>query len=190
MPGKVKTRLAKSLGKEKALEIYKMLLKHTHHLTHQLPVDRFVFYEDFVNENDLWNISSSKKILQIGDGLGDRMQHAFKTVFEMGYSKAAIIGSDCLELTSNIILRAFDALDNYHCVIGPANDGGYYLLGMTYLIPQIFSKKDWSTSTVFKETISDLDRQQIKFYPLEMLRDIDVEADIDWNKINAIGIAN
>jgi rSAM/selenodomain-associated transferase 1 len=190
VPGKVKTRLAKSLGKEKALEIYKMLLKHTHHLTHQLPVDRFVFYEDFVNENDLWNISSSKKILQIGDGLGDRMQHAFKTVFEMGYSKAAIIGSDCLELTSNIILRAFDALDNYHCVIGPANDGGYYLLGMTYLIPTIFSKKDWSTSSVLKETISDLDRQQIKFYPLEMLRDIDVEADIDWNKINAIGIAN
>lgn len=97
----------------------------------------------------------------------------------MGYEKVAIIGSDCFELTKAIIEEAFALLKNKDVVIGPAKDGGYYLLGMKKLIEPVFENKQWSTESVFNETINDLTENSFSFASLPVLTDVDTEE--DWN---------
>ncbi|MEP7253972.1 MAG: TIGR04282 family arsenosugar biosynthesis glycosyltransferase, partial [Ginsengibacter sp.] len=152
--GKVKSRLAATLGPEKALEIYKALLKHTRDISVDLFCDKFIFYEDFVNENDLWPNDVYKKYLQEGSDLGSRMEKAFKQLFDSRYEKVVIVGSDCYELSDNAIKNAFYLLSENDIVIGPASDGGYYLLGMKKFIPQLFEDKKWSSETVYIDTIN------------------------------------
>ena len=176
--GKVKTRLAREIGEEQALKIYKHLLDHTRSITTMLPVDKFVFYEDFINQADAWKMPSYQKKMQSGDSLGMRMENAFADLFGMGYQQVMIIGSDCLELTSAHLLEAFDRLRQHEVVIGPALDGGYYLLGMTNLLPDIFRNKRWSTDQVFQDTLTDLQRLQIDYKLFPVLSDIDTKSDL------------
>ena len=177
--GKVKTRLAATLGDEKALNIYKELLQHTKEITAQTTADKYVFYFDKIEGNDLWNDEVFFKRLQSNDELGKKMENAFSELFDKGYEKVLIIGSDCLQLTTLIIEEAFILLNNNDAVIGPAKDGGYYLLGMKKLIGLIFKNKLWSTDTVFDETINDLKADNFSFACLPVLTDIDTEE--DWN---------
>ena len=107
------------------------------------------------------------------------MKNAFKELFDMGYEKVAIIGSDCFELTAAIIREAFALLKNKDAVIGPAKDGGYYLLGMKKMIEPVFENKQWSTDSVFRETINDLTENNFSFACLPVLTDVDTEE--DWN---------
>ncbi|HYI78143.1 MAG TPA: TIGR04282 family arsenosugar biosynthesis glycosyltransferase, partial [Chryseolinea sp.] len=125
--GKVKTRLAASLGDQKALRVYKKLLDHTLRITGNLEYDKMVYYSDFVPEKDEWLGAGFKQGLQLGQDLGQKMKNAFKDGFRAGYSRIVIIGSDCFELTSYHIAKAFDSLENANVVVGPATDGGYYL---------------------------------------------------------------
>ena len=106
-PGKVKTRIAKTMGNEKALEVYKELLLHTYHITKDISCDKFVFYADQITKNDLWENSSYYKKLQQGNDLGQRMLFAFRELFGLGYQSIQIIGSDCIELTTDIIKTGF-----------------------------------------------------------------------------------
>lgn len=175
--GKVKTRLAATLGDEKALAIYKELVQHTKEITAQTTADKYVYYVEEIIENDLWNTPGFVKKLQSNDDLGSKMKNAFKELFAIGYEKVIIIGSDCFELTTTIIEAALILLKNNDAVIGPAKDGGYYLLGMKKLIEPIFENKQWSTNTVFKETISDLKENNFSFACLPVLTDIDTEED-------------
>ena len=177
--GKVKTRLAATLGDEKALNIYKELLNHTKEITSQTTADKHVFYFDKIEKKDLWNAPGFFKCLQCNDELGGKMKNAFKELFDKGYEKVAIIGSDCLELTTAIIEEAFVLLKNTDAVIGPAKDGGYYLLAMKKLIRPIFENKQWSTDSVFRETINDLTENNFSFGCLPLLTDVDTEQ--DWN---------
>ncbi len=108
--GKVKSRLAATLGEEKALLIYKALLTHTHNISIKLSADKFIFYEDYINDDDLWENHIYKKFLQQGDDLGSRMKNAFSYLFEKKYEKIVIIGSDCYELSMDIIIEAFNLL--------------------------------------------------------------------------------
>jgi rSAM/selenodomain-associated transferase 1 len=110
VPGKVKTRLAKTLGEEKAFKIYQQLLQHTHKVTQKLAMDKAVFYSDAVDQEDIWNSNEFQKFVQEGSDLGKRMLNAFKTGFRNGYRKIVIIGSDTFEITAKIINEAFDAL--------------------------------------------------------------------------------
>jgi rSAM/selenodomain-associated transferase 1 len=171
--GKVKTRLAEKLGKEHALSVYKKLLQHTRMITADISADRFVFYADYLNDNDQWSNGGYYKKLQSGDDLGDRMKHAFVSLFANGYKSIAVIGSDCFELTGGLIEEAFEALEKYQTVIGPANDGGYYLLGMNTFIEDVFKSKRWGTSTVLKDTIDTIisGRHSVKMLPT--LSDVD-----------------
>lgn len=177
--GKVKTRLAATLGNDKALRIYLELLAHTSSITQSVDCDRFVFYSDGVTKNDLWNDQAFFKQEQYGDDLGERMLNAFDTVFKLGYKRVIIIGTDCFELTSQLINQAFDGLKKHSVVIGPSFDGGYYLLGMNQLHAALFVGKEWSTDSVYTSTIHDLSNQQISYHQLPTLSDIDTEA--DWN---------
>lgn len=174
--GKVKTRLAKSVGDESALEIYKFLLKHTVAITKNLNVDKYVFYSENIHRDDIWNPEIFRKKLQTGTDLGEKMQNAFSELFEMGYEKVLIVGSDIFELDQSDIENAFEVLQTTETVIGPATDGGYYLLGMKELNATIFQNKNWGTSTVLEETLADL--RQKKYVLLEERNDVDYFEDI------------
>jgi rSAM/selenodomain-associated transferase 1 len=175
--GKVKSRLAKSIGEEKALAVYKDLLEHTRRISTNLNVDKRRYYSVGISTEDNWGTSVYDKKVQIGNDLGEKMYNAFKEGFTSGYEKVILIGSDIIDLQESHIEHAFEALENFDTVIGPAEDGGYYLLGTKTLIPSVFKNKDWGTESVLKDTINDLDsKYAISF--LEELNDIDVISDI------------
>jgi rSAM/selenodomain-associated transferase 1 len=171
--GKVKTRIAKDLGEHAALEVYNQLLAHTQSITKALDFDRFIFYADYLNGNDIWDNETYHKEIQSGNDLGERMYNAFELLFSKGYNKICIIGSDCLELTKEKIEEAFLVLEDNNAVIGPSLDGGYYLLGMSTFIKEVFKNKDWSTDTVYSDTVSDLLNNHLSYYTLPALSDVD-----------------
>ncbi|MDC1464598.1 TIGR04282 family arsenosugar biosynthesis glycosyltransferase [Polaribacter sp.] len=175
--GKVKTRLAKTVGDKTALEIYTFLLERTRDIAAKVTADKAVYYSVKIRENDIWDATIFQKHLQVGEDLGIRMLHAFKNGFETGYEKVLIIGSDLYDLTSETIENAFKALENNEVVIGPAEDGGYYLLGMNSLEEKVFKNKDWGTETVRKDTLEDL--KDKKVFLLGELNDVDVFEDIE-----------
>lgn len=174
--GKCKTRLAKTIGDENALEVYKFLLNHTASIAKKVKADRYLFYSEKIIREDLWEPGVFRKKLQKGDDLGQRMQNAFAELFEMGYEKIAIIGSDLLDLNAELVNDAFTNLDFNDVVIGPAMDGGYYLLGMKNLYHQPFENKDWGTSNVLNDTLKDF--QNTKLHLLKELNDIDTFEDM------------
>ena len=175
--GKVKTRLAKTVGDKTALEIYTFLLERTRDIAAKVTADKAVYYSVKIRENDIWDATIFQKYLQVGEDLGIRMLHAFKNGFETGYEKVLIIGSDLYDLTAETIENAFIALENNEVVIGPAEDGGYYLLGMNSLEEKVFKNKDWGTETVRKDTLEDL--KDKKVFLLVELNDVDVFEDIE-----------
>lgn len=174
--GKVKTRLAASVGDDAALEIYNFLLRHTRDITLDLDVDKQVHYSETIRENDLWDDKVFDKVLQSGGDLGVRMKNAFEKGFRVGYDKIVIIGSDIYDLSTEDIRRAFHELKSSNIVIGEAQDGGYYLLGMTKLHPKIFQNKNWGTNTVFADTVSELEGLSVFYLPVR--NDIDVFEDL------------
>ena len=174
--GKAKTRLAKTVGDETALEIYKFLLEKTRDISSKVTSDKAVYYSVKIRENDIWDSTIYQKHQQVGKDLGIRMLNAFKNGFEAGYEKVMIIGSDLYDLTSENIENAFNELNNNDLVIGPAEDGGYYLLGMNSLHSTIFKNKNWGTETVREDTLSDLKDKKVKL--LEFKNDIDIYEDI------------
>lgn len=176
--GKVKTRLASTIGDEAALTIYQRLLAHTLSIAKSSAADKFIFYAGELIEPDMWTAERFFKHKQADGDLGYRMREAFKTVFFAGYERVMIIGSDCYELTADIIGRGFQDLESKDIVIGPANDGGYYLLGMKQLHPQLFADKAWSTNTVFEETIKTMKELALTYNALPALNDVDEEKDL------------
>ncbi|MDG1014695.1 MAG: TIGR04282 family arsenosugar biosynthesis glycosyltransferase [Flavobacteriaceae bacterium] len=174
--GKVKTRLARSIGDQSALNIYKILLKHTAAVLRDLSFDKVVYFSEKIDNNDFWENSLFEKKLQKGADLGERMHHAFDNAFNKGYKKVLIIGSDLFDLTSSLITSAFEALETYDISIGPSLDGGYYLLGMKKLYPEVFKNKKWGTDSVLENTLQDLKKQKIKL--LKALNDIDTLEDL------------
>ena len=176
--GKVKTRIAATIGDENALAIYKHLLQYTKQIVSLVDVTKHIFYADELNGNDLWD--GNEKYLQSGVDLGDRLKNAFNCVFAKGYSKVIIIGSDCFELTPDILNSAFDKLNRSDIVIGPAKDGGYYLLGMGKPNPYLFDNIQWSTNRVLHETIEIMRENNLSFSLLTELNDIDEAKDITF----------
>ncbi len=175
--GKVKTRLAKTIGNEKALEVYKDLLFHTMNETQNLCCDKYVFYDEEIEKNDLWNKTKYNKKVQFGIDLGSKMENAFELIFNLGYKNCIIIGSDLFDLKAKIIEEAFKKIELNDAIIGPAEDGGYYLLGLKKIIPNIFKNKDWGTSTVLQATLKDLEKHKINC--LKILNDIDTLEDLE-----------
>ena len=177
--GKVKTRLAKDIGEQAALNIYVQLLQHTHDITCALDCDKFVFYTDEIIENDIWEEACYLKRKQCAGDLGERMKYAFDELFHVGYNKVIIIGSDCPGLSSGFIITAFEVLNEMDAVLGPAADGGYYLLGLTKMEEGIFKCKQWSTDSVLEDTICDLNNFGLRYFLLPALHDVDTKNDLD-----------
>ncbi len=176
--GKVKTRLAASVGSTNALQVYKKLLRHTQDVAIQVDCDRQVWYSSMIDRRDSWNTDLFDKKLQQGDDLGERMSVAFRKGFETGYKNVVIIGSDCPDLTPQHIDKAFEELESNDAVIGPSKDGGYYLLGLTGVRPELFNDIAWSTPEVYEKTTELFGRLEMSFSTLEILNDIDTLEDL------------
>ncbi len=176
--GKVKTRLAKTIGDERALETYLSLLTHTYAITNALYCDKAVFYSNSVKENDFWETAGYEQHLQKGIDQGDHMINAFKMGFKRRYKNVVIIRSDCYELSKAIIQEAFNELDEHSVVIGPATDSGYYLIGMTILYKELFKNKEWNSENVLLDTMIDLKKLDLSFKLLKTLTIVDEEKDL------------
>ena len=174
--GKVKTRLAKTVGDKAALEIFKILISNIVEVSEKVIADKYVFYSENIQENDAWNEGVFRKKLQHGNDLGKRMKNAFDQLFMVGYQNVVIVGSDIYELTSQDIEDSFLSLETNDVVIGPAEDGGYYLLGMKKMKKEVFENKNWGTNSVFEDTMDDLKNEKV--YLLAVKNDVDVYDDI------------
>lgn len=179
--GKVKTRISVDVGDEAAMDIYQQLVSHTHEVCESVPVQKFLFYSDFLPE-DISIFSQEYKFeVQSGNDLGSRMENAYQRVFAKGFEKIIILGTDCGELENRNVVKAFELLDAHEVVIGPARDGGYYLLGMKKMIADLFQEIPWSSEKVLFLTMEKLERQAISYELLEILSDVDrIE---DWEKL-------
>ncbi|MEO0469726.1 MAG: TIGR04282 family arsenosugar biosynthesis glycosyltransferase [Bacteroidota bacterium] len=186
IPGQVKTRLAATVGHDTALKVYQALLRFTCELAQELTVDKAVFYGNQIPDTDVWQEASFPRHLQQGPNLGSRMEHAFAWAFDQGYQKVVVIGSDCAHLTTDILRQAFDTLRQNDGVIGPALDGGYYLLGLCEAFPAVFQNKVWSTESVFPDTKADFERANKSLFQLISLSDVDHEEDLKGTFLEAL----
>ena len=174
--GKGKRRLAATIGDQATLEIYKFLLNHTKTITEPLQVVKQVWYSEKIHQNDIWPDDVFKKHVQVKGDLGIKMSAAFEKALKE-YDRVVIIGSDLYDLSSQDLNLAFETLNTHDAVIGPATDGGYYLLGFNKNIPKgIFEDKQWGTGTVYEDTIRDL--KKLNYATLEPRNDVDYYEDI------------
>jgi rSAM/selenodomain-associated transferase 1 len=187
--GRVKTRLAADIGADRALKVYIWLLKHT-----LLEASKFLnqykaestevalYFSDTVparNDFPLEIPEGFRLYQQSGQGLGRRMKNAFEEGFSQSYVHQVIIGSDCPQLAAGHLQQAFDALSVTDTVIGPARDGGYYLLGMNRSNNEVFDLAEWSHNKVFEQTISRIRHLKLSYTQLEELNDIDTVKDLE-----------
>lgn len=179
--GKCKTRLAATVGNESALAIYKFLLQHTMNVTKNLIAAKQVHYSEEIWENDVWDSLVYDKKTQKGIDLGARMANAFQDGFASGFEKIIVIGSDMHDLDQADIEKAFSTLKDADYVIGPAIDGGYYLLGMTKFNAHLFENKKWGTSSVLTDSLNDLKNKKVGL--LEERNDVDLYDDIKDNEV-------
>jgi uncharacterized protein len=177
--GKVKTRLAATLGEQAALEVYKNLIGITLDIAANSHIPAYLFYAGGLPAADERDARFSYHSQHEGD-LGSRMSDALSFVLSL-HKKALIIGSDCPNLTPEILQECCRALDETDIVLGPAGDGGYYLLGCSEIYPTLFSNIIWSTPSVLDETIDRIQEANLSYSLMERLTDIDTEEDwIRW----------
>lgn len=181
--GKVKTRLAATVGDAEALRIYQLLLEKTRRAALDVEAGRWLFYSDFLEPDDDWPETYFQKKLQTGHDLGERMENAFRQAFASGAGKVVIIGCDCPDLNGVLLQEAFQRLNEADFVLGPATDGGYYLLGMRQLEPALFRGIAWSTDAVRAETLKKMQAAGKTCFLLPELTDVDTEE--DWRR-NAV----
>jgi len=178
-PGKVKTRLAKSVGNTAAAAVYSWLLNHTKQVATSFAGDLFVFYNNFI-EKETWRGTNIEAGVQINGNLGEKMSNAIQRVFShSNYESVIIIGSDCSEISAWHLQKATDLLQDHDVVIGPAEDGGYYLLGMNKYQEFLFVNKDWSTKELLQQTLHDITNHNLTVELLPTLRDIDYVEDLE-----------
>jgi len=176
--GKVKTRLSKDIGEENALDAYNKLLRYTRDITMKVDASKYVFYDTGIEDDDIWSAKRFRKQAQYGDTLGDRMYHAFQFALLVN-KKAILIGSDCPTIKKRHVEEAIRKLDKHDIVIGPSEDGGYYLIGLKVNNRDLFMGVNWSTATVFEETVNKVNELGLKYYVLEELQDVDTVE--EWN---------
>lgn len=177
--GKVKTRLAASIGDEAALNIYLRLIEFTSDVTREVEADAYIYYSEYIPSTPIMKGRVFNEAIQDGDDIGQRMGNCFKDLLRR-YTRVLLIGSDCAALKADHINQAFRSLKDQDVVLGPAQDGGYYLIGMKTYHPTLFGDLPWSQKNLLKESVSTLSKDT-KVHLLECLSDIDYLE--DWNKV-------
>ncbi|APY11391.1 hypothetical protein BWZ22_09105 [Seonamhaeicola sp. S2-3] len=175
IPGKVKTRLAKTIGNEAAFLVYKELVKITEKALKNLKIDKRIYFSNCVVETEWTN---HNKYIQNGNNLGERMKNAFNDGFNDGYNRIILIGSDLPDISAKHIKKGFSILNKKDLVFGPAIDGGYYLIGMRNMHKMVFENKPWSQPNLLTKTLNQLTENNITFSNLDTLNDIDTFDDL------------
>jgi rSAM/selenodomain-associated transferase 1 len=183
--GRVKTRLAADIGPAAALATYRELLALTAATVAAAQIPATVWLAeaptppaDPTQPRPEWP-ALPWRVQPPADSLGERMRHAFVEAFAAGAARVLIIGTDCPGLTADLLLRALDQLVTHDVVVGPAADGGYYLLGMSELQANLFANKQWSTATVLADTLADAARLGLRVAQLPTLADVDSARDLE-----------
>jgi rSAM/selenodomain-associated transferase 1 len=183
--GMTKTRLIPVLGEAGATALHRLMVEKTLEkmrlVIKNLPGQIRVYFTggdaqlmaDWLG-NDLIYYQQS------GIDLGDRMNRAFINEFTAGFSKIVLIGTDCPDLNTEIIQAAFENLANHDLVLGPAVDGGYYLIGLNAPRPSIFQNITWSSAEVYSQTRAIARQENLSVFDLPTLQDIDEPADLAW----------
>ncbi|MEP0771181.1 TIGR04282 family arsenosugar biosynthesis glycosyltransferase [Trichocoleus sp. ST-U1] len=158
-PGKAKTRLIPVLGEDGASNLHRQMTEHTLSQVRELQSDRATRVEVYFTGGDqqlMEDWLGADIIYQPqGEGdLGQRMKSAFQTAFAAGMEGVAIVGTDCPGLDAKIMAQAFEQLNGHDLVLGPAIDGGYYLIGLRRIIPELFEEINWGTSEVREKTVA------------------------------------
>ena len=175
--GQVKTRLAQTIGHPKALAVFRNLLAQAAKAVKGWGGDVWVFYSDYLPENDLWSDIATKSFLQEGDDLGKRMAQAFRLGLQ-DYQQVVLVGTDIPGISAKVVNDAFDALKQTDWVLGPTFDGGYYLVGMNRFMSSIFEDMVWSTSEVLAQTLERIKSHDQSFSLVQQLVDVDDEDDL------------
>ena len=179
-PGSVKTRIAATVGPEAALTIYQDMVGTLIANLKGLPDVELRFTPDNGLEEIIPWLQPGWTARAQGSGdLGDRMERAFAEAFQSRFNKVALIGSDCPEINLQDIQTAWGELDEKDLVLGPAADGGYWLIAMKRLSASLFTKISWSTSLVLDQTLEQANNAGIQHRLLATRVDIDTEA--DWH---------
>lgn len=176
--GKVKTRLAATIGDAEALHTHQLLVEKTAVQMSSILYDKVVYYSDHIEDDDLFSTNGYHQHVQFGEDLGQRMHHAFCAEFNKDYSSIVMIGTDCPGLDAENVTKAFELLKSNQLVLGPAHDGGYYLIGLSSPRKELFSGIEWSTSSVFEKTLEIAKLAQMSVGILSTKRDIDTFDDL------------
>ena len=188
--GKTKTRLIPAIGAEKAADFQRQMTEHTIKTVAQLSKDLNLKINIFFNGGSFdlmrkWLGNKYHYQLQSQGDLGDKMSSAFADSFSQDSQQVVIIGIDCPSLSVEILNQAFTSLNDHNMVIGGADDGGYYLLGLSQLENSLFKNVDWGTDQVFEQTMTIAKKLDYTIYQLPILKDIDRPEDLKFwhNKI-------
>jgi rSAM/selenodomain-associated transferase 1 len=182
-PGQVKTRIARTVGDKNALLLYRAMVRDLVKNIHLLGND-IIFFEDRrekLGGETLQEIAGYEVRLQRGADLGERMYNAFMDVFGNGCRKAVLIGTDIPHIDSDMLHDYMKKLEQFPAVIGPSEDGGYYLIGFrnNSLSRDLFRGIVWSTPVVFSLSLQKAREKGIDMYVGEKLRDIDFVEDLE-----------
>ena len=176
--GRVKTRLASAIGDAEALRIYEQLREITRQAAVEVDAAKAISYADFIPAADLLLTGGAEAWLQQGNDLGERMHNAVVKGFSLGFSRVALIGTDCPEITPFILELAFEKLDACDVVLGPARDGGFYLSAMKRPFPELFLDRRWSHSSVLSDSLRIVRESARSCDLLPALSDIDTFDDL------------
>ena len=190
-PGLVKTRLVPTLGAESAAELYRVLAEEVLRATiaPKGEYETLVFFDppEEAEAMRAW-LPGVRLRAQSGGDLGARMSAAFTQAFERGASRVAIIGTDAPGVTSGVVVEALAALDRAEVVVGPADDGGYYLLALKEPRPELFRGIAWSTATVLEDTLRLAADEELGVHQRPPLRDVDTPEDLraEWPRVRPL----
>jgi rSAM/selenodomain-associated transferase 1 len=182
VPGLTKTRLCPPFTPESAAEFYRCLMLDTLALMAQLDtIDHTVAYTPSGARDYFAKLAPNgfQLVPQEGADLGERLANALAHHFDLGYRRAVIMNSDGPTLPKAHLEEAFSGLDRADITLGPGHDGGYYLIGMKQLYPELFRGVTWSTELVIPQTLAICRRLGLRVHTLPEWHDVDVAADLD-----------
>ena len=183
-PGLVKTRLGQEIGQEAAVGVYRQLVDLLlSKLTDLAHVELRFTPDDAQDEIKPWAQPGWRLKPQGPGHLGERMRRAFLTAMAEGAGRVVLIGSDCPDVDRQDLEEAWAALNNHEVVLGPARDGGYWLIGLRRDQPLLFKSIPWSTATVLQNTLERCREAGLSTQLLRELEDVDTAA--DWQRAAA-----
>jgi rSAM/selenodomain-associated transferase 1 len=180
--GKIKSRLASTIGEDATLELYKNFILDIVDTIEKsgYPLRIFFHPPDAGEALASWLGRHHHYMPQVGNDLGENMERAFGQIFTEGFTSAVLLGSDIPDLTPAVLHEALDSLRTNDVVMGPAADGGYYLIGCNKgtFLPNMFHGIAWGTNAVFRETMIIMHRASLQVHLVPEWQDVDTQDDL------------